>query len=83
MFDHISPFESFATPGDGEATTSSTSTLSTALTTSADRQVWDAYHMNSIDKSAEGNYLISVRSVHRPCRLTNDRAEYVLDTFTS
>ncbi|VDB95183.1 unnamed protein product [Peniophora sp. CBMAI 1063] len=44
MFDHVSPFDSYAIAGQG---------------VSAD--LWDAYHMNSIDKGADGSYLISVR----------------------
>ncbi|VDC07941.1 unnamed protein product [Peniophora sp. CBMAI 1063] len=56
MFDHVSPFESFATPGDGVGSIAS----------------WDAYHMNSIDKSADGNYLISVRHLHQLLLIDKD-----------
>ncbi|KZV76550.1 hypothetical protein PENSPDRAFT_747723 [Peniophora sp. CONT] len=56
MFNHISPFESFAVPGNGVASDA----------------IWDAYHMNSIDKSAEGDYLISVRHLHQLIKISKD-----------
>ncbi|KAJ7126918.1 ASST-domain-containing protein [Mycena epipterygia] len=49
MFEHVSPYDSFAVPGDG----------------TSDNSTWDAYHMNSIDKAADGNYLISSRHLHQ------------------
>ncbi|KZV70667.1 hypothetical protein PENSPDRAFT_752335 [Peniophora sp. CONT] len=56
MFEHVSPFDSYAAAGDGED--------------SAD--LWDAYHMNSIDKGADGSYLISVRHLSTIFKIDKD-----------
>jgi hypothetical protein len=51
--DHIDPAESFVPPG-------STSVSGTALNK---EDPWDYFHINSIDKNAAGDYLISARHV--------------------
>ncbi|VDB95181.1 unnamed protein product [Peniophora sp. CBMAI 1063] len=55
LYDHISPYESYALPGE-----------------LVDEAHWDAYHLNSIDKDSDGNYLLSVRHLNTLVKVNKD-----------
>lgn len=80
--DHVSPHESWVPPGTTEISGSAQHPESP----------WDYFHINSIDKNRDGDYLISARHTsavykisgidgHVIWRLNGAKSDYVLDNF--
>lgn len=81
--DHVGPEESYVDPSSTEISGSGETPLSP----------WDYFHINSIDKNDDGDYLISARHVsavykisgvdgHVIWRLNGARTDYYLDDFS-
>ncbi|KIW56762.1 hypothetical protein PV05_05395 [Exophiala xenobiotica] len=81
--DHVHPSESYVDPGTTEISGSGENPASP----------WDYFHINSIDKNADGDYLISARHVsavykisgvdgHVIWRLHGAKSDYYLDGFS-
>jgi hypothetical protein len=81
--DHVDPSESYVDPGSTEISGSGEHPHSP----------WDYFHINSIDKNADGDYLISARHVsavykisgvdgHVIWRLNGAKSDYHLDDFS-
>ena len=81
--DHVDPAESYVRPG----------TTETSGNGETPGSPWDYFHINSIDRNAEGDYLISARHVsavykisrfdgHIIWRLNGAKTDYYLDGFS-
>ncbi|KAK5199015.1 hypothetical protein LTR99_001054 [Exophiala xenobiotica] len=81
--DHVDPSESYVDPSTTEISGSGENSASP----------WDYFHINSIDKNADGDYLISARHVsavykisgvdgHVIWRLHGAKSDYYLDGFS-
>lgn len=81
--DHVDPSESYVDPGTTEISGSG----------EVPRSPWDYFHINSIDKNEDGDYLISARHVsavykisgvdgHVIWRLNGAKSDYYLDGFS-
>ena len=80
--DHVDPSESYVPPSSTEISGSGED----------NRSPWDYFHINSIDKNADGDYLVSARHVsavykisgkdgHVIWRLNGAKSDYHLDGF--